>query len=409
MNRIFLRTAVTAAGLGAALVLLAQGRHEFNWKHLSSATGDLETPNSKGTEQCSAAVFDIDGDGVNDFVITERTSTPSVVWYRRSAAGWKRYVIDNTPLHVEAGATFYDVDGDGHPDFVGASDDRGNEIWWWQNPAPQFDPDVAWKRHVIKNTGGRKHHDILFGDFDGDGRQELAFWNQGSHGLFLARIPPDPRNAGPWPYTKIYGYSTDSESEQRGLPEPFKGINEHEGLTAIDIDGDGVLDIVGGGRWFKHVKGDTFSENIIDASYPFSRAGAGRFIRDSPRPQVVFVVGDGKGPAMFYRWEKGTWKSRKLLDVDSGHSLQVMDFDGDGNLDIFIAEMSLNGRDPNPHVYLLFGDGQGNFETTVPVQGVGLHESKVADLDGNGTLDILGKPYNWRTPRLDIWLNMGRK
>jgi len=31
----------------------------------------------------------------------------------------------------------------------------------------------------------------------------------------------------------------------------------------------------------------------------------------------------------------------------------------------------------------------------------------MVDLDGNGTLDILGKPYNWNTPRLDIWLNMG--
>jgi hypothetical protein len=38
-------------------------------------------------------------------------------------------------------------------------------------------------------------------------------------------------------------------------------------------------------------------------------------------------------------------------------------------------------------------------------EGFGNHESKIADLDGNGTLDILGKPYNWDTPRLDIWLN----
>jgi hypothetical protein len=41
----------------------------------------------------------------------------------------------------------------------------------------------------------------------------------------------------------------------------------------------------------------------------------------------------------------------------------------------------------------------------VPITGFGNHESKIVDLDGNGTLDILGKPYNWDTPRLDIWLN----
>jgi len=33
----------------------------------------------------------------------------------------------------------------------------------------------------------------------------------------------------------------------------------------------------------------------------------------------------------------------------------------------------------------------------------------VADLDGNGTLDILEKPYNWDAPRVDVWLNRGRK
>jgi hypothetical protein len=34
------------------------------------------------------------------------------------------------------------------------------------------------------------------------------------------------------------------------------------------------------------------------------------------------------------------------------------------------------------------------------------HESKIADLDGNGTLDILGKPYNHGSPGLDIWLRL---
>jgi hypothetical protein len=28
----------------------------------------------------------------------------------------------------------------------------------------------------------------------------------------------------------------------------------------------------------------------------------------------------------------------------------------------------------------------------------------VADLDGDRRLDILDKPYNWETPRIDIWL-----
>jgi hypothetical protein len=41
------------------------------------------------------------------------------------------------------------------------------------------------------------------------------------------------------------------------------------------------------------------------------------------------------------------------------------------------------------------------------VIGHGWHEARVADLDGDGDLDILNKPYNWQTPRVDVWLNNG--
>jgi len=55
------------------------------------------------------------------------------------------------------------------------------------------------------------------------------------------------------------------------------------------------------------------------------------------------------------------------------------------------------------------GDGQGYFRHEVVATGYGSHESKVSDLDGNGTLDLLIKPYNYDTPRFDILLNLGPK
>ncbi len=51
----------------------------------------------------------------------------------------------------------------------------------------------------------------------------------------------------------------------------------------------------------------------------------------------------------------------------------------------------------------------GGFRTTVVATGFDNHESKIADLDGDGMLDILGKPYNYETPNLNIWLNTGAK
>jgi len=49
----------------------------------------------------------------------------------------------------------------------------------------------------------------------------------------------------------------------------------------------------------------------------------------------------------------------------------------------------------------------GNFRKTELATGMGFHEARVADLDGDGDMDILDKPYNWEAPRVDVWLQNG--
>ncbi len=393
----------------------AQRVPTIKWKHLSTANGDLEVPNA-GDQQTAALVLDVDKDGINDFVITERTKAPSVVWYRKLTDGWKRYVLDAGPLKIEAGSACLDIDSDGDLDVVFGGDSASNRVWWWENPYPNYDPGKPWKRREIKNFGATKHHDLMFGDFDGDGQAELVFWNQGGQKLYLAEIPENPRETQPWDCHVIYSYSSDSEMQQRQTrPYPgFKSINEHEGLAKADIDGDGRIDIVGGGRWFKHIEGTTFIPNIIDAGYAFSRSAAAQLIKGD-RPEVVLVVGDGWAPLVMYQWKEaegqwrkgtGTWVGKILIDeIDCGHSLDIVDFDRDGNLDIWVAEMRLGGKNPDCKNMILLGDGKGSFETMLISQGIANHESKIADLDGDGDLDILGKPYGWKVPRLDIWIN----
>jgi len=387
MKRAFLIVFVTAGLLpGAAAV---------RWTHLSSVTGELPVPDA-APEPTASLLVDLDHDGDQDIVVGARHAGPCLVWYRWEGRRWRRYVLDASAQRIEAGGAFHDIDGDGDPDLVFGADAGDNKIWWWENPYPKFDPKTGWKRRLIKNSGSNKHHDQMFGDFDGDGKVELVSWNQGARSLLLFEIPDQPRTAGLWPVHVIYSW---------------KGKREHEGLAAADINLDGRPDIVGGGRWFEHLTGFEFEAHVVDDAYRFSRAVAGQFDKGG-RPEIVFGPGDNVLPLRIYEWRDGRWSDRDLLPgpVNHGHSLRAGDIDGDGNLDLFCAEMGQWGRsvnNPNARMWVFYGDGKGHFQVQLVEQGQGTHESRLGDLDGDGDLDIFGKPFRHNCPRLDVWRNDG--
>src|SRR5262249_44811113 len=153
---------------------------------------------------------------------------------------------------------------------------------------------------------GLMHHDQIFGDFDGDGRDELAYWVQRSEGLLLARIPSDPKGVSPWPAVSV------------------ARLRRAEGLAKADLDGDGKVDLIGGGRWFRRRGELDFQPLLIDQESERSRVAAGQLV-EGGSPEVVFVPGDGVGRLKWFEHRGEDWAGHDLLghDVLHGHSLQL--------------------------------------------------------------------------------------
>ena len=373
---------------------------KLRWLHLSSRNGDLPSPPGSA-QQTMLLPGDFDGDGRTDFMLSCRGKAPGIVWYRPSSEGWTISMVEQENLPTEAGGIAYDIDGDGYPDIVAGNDWQGGKVYWWKNPGPSFDPNTPWKRFEIKSGGGHMHHDLIVDDFDGDGKPELVFWCQYDEKLYHAPIPDDPTNQ-PWQYRSIW--------EGKG-----------EGLASGDIDGDGVKEILAGGKWFKHMPDGLFQPYVIDPEQTHPRIAVWDFNGDG-RHEVVMVPGDTTGRLRYYECNENpeiteNWRYIDLLghDVIHGHTLQLADFNRDGNMDIFCAEMAQWTKEtsvpdnPEANMWIFFSNGSGGFVKEEIARGFGVHEARIIDVDGDGWQDIIVKPYCWDAPRIDIWMNKGFK
>jgi len=143
----------------------------------------------------------------------------------------------------------------------------------------------------------------------------------------------------------------------------------------IDLDGDGDLDIV-------QSEGDTPSGRI----FWFENDGKGNKGKDWPVHFITSSTPTGKD-----------W-----------HTLGVADFDLDGDMDIFSCSGPLSGNDD----WVIF-ENENGIDASGKIQApngwkehiivsAGCHEGQIGDVDGDGDVDIVSKP--WRGDGVHVFM-----
>jgi hypothetical protein len=367
------------------------------------------------------AVADFNGDGRADLLV----SANQTFLYVLLGNGDGTF---QTPVTTNIGAQLgsiqvADVNGDGKPDVIGIAAPQAGQVFvCLGNGDGTFRSGTSYT--VFASNGISQ---ITVGDFNGDGKADIAATGYIANANGLVGVLPG-KGDGTFGTAIVSG----------GV-----NLNSSLGLSAGDFNGDGKLDLV--------VAGTDFS-NFTEQTYVLIGNGDGTFQTPNSvapgngtvsavdlnkdgkldliiwaTPFIEIFLGNGNGTFT----EKATYPNSTL---NFAFQVGVADFNGDGNLDITDGYTAIFGNgdgtfqdvkarlinipeadapvlstvvsgdfngdgksdlalglsgSPNPSVYILLGDGTGNYSVAHSYSVSSTPFSlKTADFNNDGKLDL---------------------
>ena len=250
-------------------------------------------------------------------------------------------------------------------------------VVWWEN----LGAAVSWKTHFVDDI--EEPTATLLGDFDGDGDLDILAASREDEGVFwFPNVWSSPGIEFPDPgsFQKVYDPPLQSGP-----------------IATADIDGDGDMDLITTNRgdddvdWEENVNGDgsVWINHSISGDRDLPQDVIGSDI-DCDGDIDVLALGFAEVSIWKNSDGAGDFADPLLVEFtfEGAQSMAVGDLDRDGDQDMIVAVT-------NSHGFLFYienADGKGTSWEPIEIFPSGatqLAEISLADLDGDGDLDVL--------------------